>query len=280
MFKLVFFFVKMWNMEPKLGCMNNPLNNVLEEIRKVLEMGFQFIELTVEWPLSTVEVLEGVKAELSDLLTSFDIPPLIHAPWYLEIASPYEMVRVGAIKEAEKILNLARKLDAKIVTFHPFSPKWLAVLKESAKKLNLNAFSELIKLGREHSVTICLENTDTGAFTSISSMNFIFSSVPELRLTLDLGHAWLGGSEKLKAYIRHLGSKIVHVHAHDNNGQLDLHLPVGAGKLDWNLALGLLKFLDYNETITIEPHVEDPAYLLYSKERILEYWDRAKELEP
>ncbi|RLG48724.1 MAG: hypothetical protein DRN92_00380 [Thermoproteota archaeon] len=265
---------------PKLGCMNNPLNNVLDEIREALRTGFQYIELTLEWPLSTVEILEGAKAELSDLLASFEIPPLIHAPWYLEIASPYEMVRRGALKEAEKIMNFARKIDAKIVTFHPFSPKWLSILKEKARELNLHAFTELTELGEEHSLTICLENTDAGAFTSISAMNFIFSNVPELRLTLDLGHAWLGGAEKLKAYVRHLGYKITHVHAHDNNGQQDMHLPIGAGKLDWSLALGLLKFLDFDKTITLEPHVEDPAYLSYSKERILEYWNKAKELEP
>ncbi len=260
--------------------MNNPLCNVLEEIKKALETGFHYVELTTEWPLSTIEILEGVEEELIDLLASFDMSPLIHAPWYLEIASPYEMVRKGALKEAEKIMNFARKIDAKIVTFHPFSPKWLSILKERARELNLYSFTKLTELGKEHSLTICLENTDTGAFASISAINFIFSKIPELRLTLDLGHAWLGGAEKLKAYVKHLEYKITHVHAHDNNGQQDMHLPIGAGKLDWSLALGLLKYMDFDKTITLEPHVEDPAYLSYSKERILEYWNKAKELEP
>ena len=267
-------------MLPKLGCMNNPLNDVIEEINKILGLGFQYVELTIEWPSSTVEMLKKVKMELNDLLTSFEFPPKIHAPWYLEIASPYEMIRKGALEEAKKIMDFAREVGATTVTFHPFSPKWMSALKEEAKKLNLDAFSKLVELGREYSLTICLENTDVGAFTSISALNFIFSKIPELKLTLDLGHAWLGGAEKLKAYIRHLGDRIVHVHAHDNNGQVDMHLPIGAGKLDWNLALGLLKFLEYSETITLEPHVGDLAYLSFSKERILEYWRKAKEIEP
>jgi len=267
-------------MVPKLGFMNNPLNDVMDEIRKGLKAGFQYIELTVEWPFATVEILEGNKAELRDLLDSFNSPPLIHAPWYLEIASPYKNVRIGALKEGEKIMNLAVEIGARLVTFHPFSPKWFSVLKEEVKKFNLEAFFKLVELGRENDIEVCVENTDVGAFSSISSMNFIFSNVPELRLTLDLGHAWLGGADKLRAYIRHLEPKIVHVHAHDNNGQQDLHLPIGAGKLDWNLALGLLKFLDYDSTITLEPHVNDPAYLSFSKERFLEYWSSAKELEP
>ena len=149
-------------MPPKLGFMNNPLNKVLNEIEKGLRIGFDYIELTVEWPLASVEILEENKTELRNSLASFNRPPLIHAPWYLEIASPYEDVRIGALREAKKIMKLTKEIEASLVAFHPFSPKWFSVLKEDAKKLNLEAFIRLVELGKENNMIVCIENTDTG----------------------------------------------------------------------------------------------------------------------
>lgn len=261
--------------------MNNPAKDALKEAQRMMRLGFDYLELTLEWPRATVQELDERMGALEEVLSSSNAFLVVHAPWYLEIASPYEGVREGALSEAEKIISLASALGSRLATFHPFCPGWLSFMREKARELNASAFLRLVRLGEEFGVKINFENTDTGAFSSVSAVNFVFDRVKGLDLTLDVGHAYLGGGdEKMRSYFRHLEDRITHVHAHDNFGSRDLHLPVGAGRIDWTLVSGLLKFIDYGETITMEPHSGDTDYLAYSRDKFLEYWERSRAEEP
>lgn len=55
--------------------------------------------------------------------------------------------------------------------------------------------------------------------------------------TLDLPHAYVqGGAEQIRAYLKAMqGSRapLLHLHLHDNQGDYDTHLPVGAGNLPY-----------------------------------------------
>jgi sugar phosphate isomerase/epimerase len=53
-------------------------------------------------------------------------------------------------------------------------------------------------------------------------------------------------------YINTFKDKIIHIHWHDNHGNRDKHLPIGAGLIDHQRAIKALKKIYYDRTITLE----------------------------
>ena len=58
--------------------------------------------------------------------------------------------------------------------------------------------------------------------------------VKNFGVCLDLAHAFLSKVD-LTEWIDELSPYIKHIHINDNDKQQDLHLPVGAGKMDWEI---------------------------------------------
>ncbi len=263
----------------RFGAMNNPDRDVVEELRELLSLELDYVELTVEWPGAHLKRVSSVTSEIKKVLASWDSDLVLHAPWYLEIASPYEGVRSGALKYAEALIDLAAELEVPFITIHPYTPGWLSRYREEAKKLNLEAFRHLVDASRATGVRIHVENVDHGAFSSVSDIMYLLNSLPELGLTYDIGHSYLGGVEKALSYIEKAASRILHVHAHDNFGKSDEHVPIGAGRVPWRRILAALKRIGYDGTVTLEIHSSDIEYIAVSRRKFLEYWESAEEGE-
>jgi sugar phosphate isomerase/epimerase len=102
----------------------------------------------------------------------------------------------------------------------------------------------------------------------------VFEAFPEIRLTLDIGHANLGGGKnKSSEFIQRYGYRIGHVHANDNFGKEDSHLPIGAGIIDFEKILKELKEAQYDETMTIEVFSKDRDYLKISRDKMKRMWE-------
>jgi sugar phosphate isomerase/epimerase len=56
---------------------------------------------------------------------------------------------------------------------------------------------------------------------------------PALRASFDNGHALVFSPRPSAEWVQALGPRLAHVHLHDNDGDTDLHLPVGQGVEDW-----------------------------------------------
>ncbi len=117
----------------------------------------------------------------------------------------------------------------------------------------IRALKEIVEYGRKNSVAINLENLSETA----EDFYPVIDDVPGLGLTLDVGHANLGGSEnKSISMIEKFGKRIRHVHLHDNRGGQsqddDLHLPIGKGNVDFGSILNALVNTGYERTITLE----------------------------
>jgi sugar phosphate isomerase/epimerase len=125
-------------------------------------------------------------------------------------------------------------------------------------------------------MTLCLENMFPQAHFLSNPHEFqeVFESFPDLRLTLDIGHANLGGGKnKSSEFIHQYGYRISHIHANDNFGKEDNHLPVGAGIIDFEKILKELNEAQYDETLTLEIFSKDRDYLKISKDKIKRIWE-------
>ena len=85
---------------------------------------------------------------------------------------------------------------------------------------------------------------------------------------LDLGHAHITAS--VAEAIATLGSRIVQVHAHDNNGQKDEHLFPGQGTIDWPATTAALNALTTPPAMVLELTSKLPNPLASYSEQIRE----------
>ena len=69
-----------------------------------------------------------------------------------------------------------------------------------------------------------------------------------------------------------LKRSVHHVHLHDNDGRSDLHLPPGAGTIDWAAVVLALKDAGYDGTITLEVFSRDRDYVLLGKRKVEALW--------
>lgn len=81
----------------QFGAMNNPMIDVLEEIASFRDLGFDFIDLTLE-PEQTYSAT--IKTDVvASALEQAGMFAVGHTAWYLPIASPFPEFRELAIEE-------------------------------------------------------------------------------------------------------------------------------------------------------------------------------------
>lgn len=121
-----------------------------------------------------------------------------------------------------------------------------------------------------------VENIDR-AFGGVDDLGALLEAIPELAFHLDVAHANLNsgyrGANRTPAFLEAFGDRLVHVHVSDNRGgDQDLHLPLGAGAIDWRKIVSALKEAGYDSTITLEVFSRERDYLRRSRTLLLQWW--------
>lgn len=254
----------------RLGAMNNPMLDVVQEIEFFAELGFEFIDLTLE-PAAAYAPKVDVKA-VKKALESSGLGLIGHTAWFLPIASPFPDVRESALQEMEKCIRTFHELGATMMNVHPqakvplHGDEWI-------RDQNIAALVRLTSLARPYGIQIILENTPH--FSRVMQLRPIFEAIPELGFHLDIGHANLESPyNRSEELITNFTERLVHVHVSDNKGgHDDLHLPLGVGNINWAWAVRLLKNAGFDGTITIEVFADDEDYLLMSRDKLRKLWD-------
>lgn len=257
--------------------MNFPIKSLLREIEEIGEMGFDYVELTMDPPEAAPQKILGNKRSLSDLLKQYKMEIMGHLPTFVWTSDLYESLRRVSIQENFDALETGAELGIEKMVLHPGSITGLGkLLLDKAKGYGMESIEIIMKKAGSLGITLCIENMFPQAHFLSQPYEFqeIFETFQDLRLTLDIGHANLGGGKnKSLEFIRRYGHRISHIHANDNFGKEDNHLPIGAGIIDFEKILRELKQNRYDETITLEVFSKDRDYLKISKEKIKKMWE-------
>lgn len=252
-----------------MGAMNNPHKNVVEEIHLFGEMNFDYVEITVEHPGARPEKIARHKKEMMDALASYNMGVVAHLPWYFSLAHPYERIQKAIHTEFVSAFTAAAQLGAKKITLHSETLSPSIQGRPSHVANTIASLRHLHAEARAHGLDLLIENLDAKSL-SIAEFRRLFSEV-DMGMTLDVGHASTARGEGFENYWKAFAPRVRHVHLHDNFGQNDDHLPLGAGKMDVEAVVKTLKE-KYDGTITLEVHSEDRHYLEYSRQRLEMLW--------
>ncbi len=256
-----------------IGAMNNPHKGLIEQIHLFGEMNFDYAEVTIEHPHARPEWIERHKKDVLDALQSYNLGTLAHLPWYFSIAHPYERVQKAINSEFTQAFRAAQMLGAQKITLHTETLSPSIQSRESSMQNAVSTLKLLHKEATNMGLDLLIENLDAKSL-SIEEFKTLFSQV-DMGLTLDVGHTQTAKGEGLENYLRALAPRIRHVHLHDNMGQNDDHLPLGAGRMEVEKVVKALKS-KYDGTITLEVHSDDPHYLEYSRQRLDILWHGKK----
>lgn len=252
----------------KIGFPSNPRLNINDEISWIAQNGFEFIDLFLEEDRAVPDRINA--SEIRMLIESYRMGIVGHTAWYMPIGSPSSAVRKAAVKEIERYLEVFSATGAKFVTVHAHWQSGSLFNPKEAAYFQIESLISLVASAKEKGLNVMFEPV-TSRRDTIENTAFILDSVPGLYLHLDIGHASLY-SRKPQDFIHQFGSRLRHVHLHDNDLNTDLHLPLGTGMVDWKGAVTELKRV-YDGTITLEIFSEDRRYALLSKDKLNEFWN-------
>jgi sugar phosphate isomerase/epimerase len=257
----------------KIGAMNYPGAAVEAEIDWMASLGLDYLDLTLEPPGAASWEVDP--RSIRSALEKRGLGVVGHTAYYLPIVSPMPGIRKAVLEEFRRCLKIFAEVGARWMNIHPDTeaPHHDA---EFILEKNLEVLRGLLPLSRRLGVGLMIENLPH-AFNSVNSLAFILDSLEEVGLHLDIGHANLNsGPGNAEALIRAYGARIRHVHLHDNKlGGADLHLPLGAGRIDVAAQVRALKRSGYDGTITLEVFSQDRHYLAHSMEVLRRLWSEA-----
>lgn len=264
-------------MIPKFGILTNPSVDILKEIENIARLGFDFVEIGIEGPEGKPEILLEKKKDILNLLRKHKIFAIGHTSWWVELGSEYEPVRDGWLEECKKVIEISGEVNLPFVNFHS-TAMGLYFRYDKHKRIILNNWIESLKRLVEHSkkykVGIMLENVPEGyGVSSLKDFKYIVSHVPEVKMHLDIGHAFIqGGMKNIGKYIKTFKDRIEHIHISDNYGEHDDHLPIGKGKINFVRVVKMLKKINYDKTITLEVFTKNRIDAVRSREKIRKMW--------
>lgn len=202
-----------------------------------------------------------------------------HLPTFVSIADLTESIRQASLEEMCASLRAAAALGAVKMVFHPGTIRGMApYVPETARKYNLESLDVINRLATELGLPLCIENMfpGYGAFFEADAYDLIFERYPDMRMTLDTGHAHIGAVDgsRIKQFAERFAPRIDHLHISDNAGVADEHLPPGAGSINFQWLVKRLKTAGFDATVTFEIFTGNPGDLKSSREMFIRWWER------
>ncbi len=257
----------------RFGAMNSPFEPVLSEIGVIADLGFDYVEITMDAPEAHHELLRDRTEAVRSALRRYHLGLVCHLPTFVSAADLTPALRQASVNELVASLEVAGDLGAEKIVLHPAHGVGLVKrVPDLLSRYLAEALATVLGRADDLGLRICLENMTPGTFSLSEPEEFDepLRRYPALEVTLDLGHAHIRSSEEHRslAFIERHGDRIGHVHASDNRGREDEHLPVGVGSVDFPRVIRALVRSGYESTVTVEVFAPDREYLARSRDKL------------
>ena len=184
------------------------------------------------------------------ILQQTHLKTTIHTTMYdINLATLNPWLKNANLQCYKKFIDLAAFFEAEIVVVHdghlprefvesPAKDKFLEMATQNLKE----TLYELAEYGRQKGVKIALENappkSDYALVWNAENQSQILQELnhPYLGALVDIAHASLHGLDVL-TYLKEMKPWLMEIHAHNNNGELDDHLGLPTGIIDYKTIL-------------------------------------------
>ncbi len=212
-------------------------------VETIAEYGFSTIELWAMQPHfpyrddKRIEEIADFMEKRGVTASSAHLPlyEKVHAPGkpstLLSPSDPNEARRKRWVQEASLASISAHKLGAKVLTFH--TDLDFSTGSEEKEKAFHRSVVEMLEAVPFAGCRLAIENILSGAKYFEGLLRIIEPyHKDKVGLTLDIGHAHIGGD--VVEAIKIAAPRLASIHAHDNDGTSDDHLLPGKGTVPWD----------------------------------------------
>ena len=260
------------------GAMNHPVYPLLDELEQIAELGFDYLELTMDPPEAHFTQVREQKDALRSALDHHRMQLVCHMPTFVSLSDLTDSIRRASLDEVLQSLETAAEFSPLKVVIHPAHISGMgSFVMEKATRHAMDSLATIARKAATLGIPLCLENMFPRAGFCVEAEDFvnIFNAFPALKLTLDTGHANIGSyrGRRILKFIELFSDRIGHVHVSDNFGKEDNHLPIGSGNIKFSKIIRALKKADYEGTVTFEVFTPDRGYLKLSREKFNHLWN-------
>ncbi|MBM3304100.1 MAG: sugar phosphate isomerase/epimerase, partial [Candidatus Aenigmarchaeota archaeon] len=224
-------------------------------LEKYSRAGIRLVGLTIDYPNGPATATEWLPA-LRRGLQATGMKPVVHAPFsdtnLMSLSPDHAAATVKAVREA---MDIARKLDASIVTIHAGKTnrftergRWKSALKENLSSLLDYASLNGIRLSVEN--LFKKEGFSSEFPVTPDECEYILSKHKGLEFCMDVGHFHMSGIDVYHALEQFI-SRSNCIHLHDAKGRGD-HLVIGSGEIDFSRIFSALIANDFKGAVIIE----------------------------
>jgi sugar phosphate isomerase/epimerase len=261
-----------WPIGLSTGCFYH--QSILDCLQLIRESGFSMIEVCSSPEHLYFRDLKSVHRagerikELGMEAYSF------HAPFApaIDIASSNSAQRAASIAEIFKAAEAAALLRVHYFVLHPGpeNPAAIPAVEQLPRMQHVvDSLNQVARRCKELGIMCVLENKLPHLlFGNTSDILWILDGIntAEVGACLDTGHAFLGGD--IHSLLHKLSGHLRMIHAHDNAGGDDNHLPPGDGRMDWEKFLRDLIEVRFRGALILEmAGNNDPAVTMSNARR-------------
>ncbi len=260
-----------WPIGLSTGCFYQ--TGILDCLELVRTAGFGMIEIC-SYPRHLDYHDTDAVVRAAERLRQLGLEPYsFHAPFadHIDITTSDSAGRQQAIKEILQAAQAAATLGVRYLVIHP-GPEKGGIPEEERPRRMENAVSVLNQISSrcvELGLGFVLENMLPHLFAGhVRDLLWIMGSLESISvgLCLDTGHAHLSGD--LRNVAHKLSGHLWMVHANDNSGSRDDHLPPGDGQIEWEPLLSQLSVVGFRGAFILEiAGHEDPRVVLEDARR-------------
>jgi sugar phosphate isomerase/epimerase len=246
--------------KPKVGlsmlyCLGEPFKKMTEQL---IAVKTKYVEI-VDDGFHTLN--KQRVSVLRDIGESYGLKYSVHAPFAgINMAVQSKPLLSATLKRLKQSIINANALNCHLWVFHPGMKTGISMFYPGLDWFrNLESVRLLLKFASNCGVEVAIENViSMFLMRNVEDFSKFYSEINEnVGLALDIGHANIHG--QVEDFLTKFSDKIVHIHAHDNLGEIDQHLGIGNGNIDWEKAAKLLERANFDKVIIIESveHVEE-----------------------
>jgi len=251
-----------------LHLLGKPFNSLLEAIRSY---DINLWEIVDD---DTLTLTERTVGDLLDLRRSLGVEYTVHAPFTdINIAAVNENFRIMAIERLKQSLRYARMIEARCWVFHPGTRSGLSFIypQRDIEKCVLSV-KELSRFAEKLEIPILIENMpDLIIFLLREAGDFdqFYQLVGDVgpNMVMDVGHA--NTTKGIEQFFQRQGSRIVHLHVHDNNGKADTHNKIGDGTVPWKVVTSQLANSGFDGDVIVESVKDVPESIRAAQQLFL-----------
>jgi sugar phosphate isomerase/epimerase len=214
------------------ACTDRPILDVLPNIKASGARGIEVGTPPRHFDPANRNAVESV----AEALRAHDLRPVsIHAPFSkaADLASSEYHAREAALNAAVVSAEALARLGGRVVVVHPSDLERSGHDVEARLASCVRGLAVLSDCCRDLGLTLAVESPLPHLIGGHpDEFRWLLAELDaSVRVCLDTGHITLG--HHWRDFMNVADGRLVHVHASDNHGQRDDHLPPGDGRIDW-----------------------------------------------